>query len=110
MKGEIPGGVPGDIPAVGHGDDIAIKEMEPIVITAVPARGGRRGLGGVALEPVLDGVVVELFRPEKAGVGLADDFAFGLGEVIGFPGFVEGVGFRDALIEDFGKRVAEGSF
>ena len=37
--------------------------------------GGRRRLAGIAVEPVVDHVVVELLRPEQPGIGLPADAA-----------------------------------
>src|SRR5215510_5801588 len=32
MKGEVPGSIPGILPFVGHGDDVGIQHMEPVLV------------------------------------------------------------------------------
>ena len=64
------------------------------------APGRRRRLAGIALEPVLDDVVVELARPQEAGVGLADDVALGRVERRVAPVGVVVVGLEAAPVED----------
>ena len=75
VKGRVPGGVPGILPLVGHGDHVAIEQVAPVRVAPLPAACGRRRLAGIAFEPVLDHVVVELLRPEQAGVRLPADAA-----------------------------------
>ena len=75
VKGEIPGGVPGVFPLVGHRDDVGVVEVAPLAVAAVEARGGRRGLARIALEPARNVDVVELLAPDHAGECLALDRA-----------------------------------
>ena len=72
VERQIPGGVPGVLPLVGHRDDVAVVEVPPLgVAPRQPARG-RRWHRGIAVEPGADVVVIELLRPEQPGVGLAN--------------------------------------
>mmetsp|Transcript_77902 Transcript_77902/g.225325 ORF Transcript_77902/g.225325 Transcript_77902/m.225325 type:complete len:260 (+) Transcript_77902:1552-2331(+) len=83
MEGQVPGGVPGEFPLVGHGDDVAILHVVPIAVADGPARRlGRRRTRRVALEEGVDVEVVELFRPDHPGQSLALDAAmFIIGDV-----------------------------
>ena len=51
VEGEVPGRVPRVLPLVGHGDDVHVVQVRPLVVAAAPARVRRRRAGGVALEP-----------------------------------------------------------
>ena len=72
VEGQVPGGEPGVLPLVGHRDDVAVEQVRPVGVAALGAAGRRRGLRRIALEPVLDDVVVELLAPEQAGVALPE--------------------------------------
>ena len=41
VKGQVPGGVPGIFPLVGHGDDVAVEQVPPVA-----GCGPHRRLGG----------------------------------------------------------------
>ncbi len=73
VEGEIPGGIPGILPFVGHGNDVVVVEMGPILVAAFPTFRGRLGPSGIALEPVMNVVMIELLGPEHPGKGLAHD-------------------------------------
>ena len=109
VEGQVPGGVPGILPLVGHGDDVGVVELDPLVVAALLAFRRRRGIGGVALQPVLDHVVIVLFRPEHAGEALAHDRARVGGEVRGDDGGIEVVGLAHPLREDLVEAGTEGS-
>ena len=76
VERQIPGGVPGVFPFVGHGDDVAVVEVDPICVAARGAGGRGRRLLRVALQPVLNDVMIELLAPEQPGIGLARDAGF----------------------------------
>ena len=63
VKSEVPCGIPGILPLVGHGDDVGVVEMQPVVIASSGALRGRRRMAGITIEPLPDNVVIELFRP-----------------------------------------------
>ena len=44
VEGEVPGGVPGILPLVGHRDHVVIVEVAPACVATVPARRRRRRL------------------------------------------------------------------
>ena len=74
MKSQVPGGVPGILPFVGHGNDVGVVKMVPLVIaTTAAARCGGVGPGRIAFEPALTIVVVKLLAPEQSGERLAHD-------------------------------------
>ena len=73
VEGQVPGGVPRVFPFVGHGDDVAVVEVEPVGVAARGAGGRGRRLLRVALQPIPDDVMIELLVPEQPGVGLAHD-------------------------------------
>ena len=75
VEREVPGRVPRVLPLVGHRDDVAVVQVLPVAVAAVLAACGRRRLVGIAVEPVLDDVVVELLAPEQPGVRLPRDAA-----------------------------------
>jgi hypothetical protein len=71
MEGQVPGGVPGVLPLVRHGEDVFVVQVFPVAVAAAaPLRRGRR-LTGVAPEPFRHVVAVELLVPDHAGQGLA---------------------------------------
>src|SRR6478752_9081382 len=73
MKSEVPSGIPGIFPFVGHRNDIRIVEMRPIRIPAMQTV--RRGLrsGRVTAQPAIHFVVIELFAPQQSCECLALD-------------------------------------
>lgn len=63
---------PGVFPLVGHGYDILVKEMNgPVSVSSLQSLLGRLWLVSVSFKPVLYHVVIELFRPQHASIGLA---------------------------------------
>ncbi len=75
VEGGVPGGEPGIFPFVGHREDVAGEEVLPVGVAAVEALRAAAAGRRVALQPVLDDVVVELLGPEQAGIALAEDQA-----------------------------------
>ena len=71
VKCQIPSGIPWVFPLVGHGDDVCIVQMRPLVVTAVRRSARRRRLERIAFEPAWDVVMVKLLAPDHAGEGLA---------------------------------------
>ena len=61
VKREIPGGIPGILPGVGHQDHVGVVQFLPARVASVPALFGGRGLRGIAHEPAVHVVVVVLF-------------------------------------------------
>ena len=52
MKSQIPCRIPRILPLVGHGNDVGVIQMRPLVIAAVLALRRRRRIAGIAFEPV----------------------------------------------------------
>ena len=106
VKSQVPRGVPGIFPLVGHGDDVGVVEVRPIVIASGGALWRRRRIAGIAVQPLFDHVVIELLRPQESGEALAH-YVFGVGrESLRNDGGVEFVGFLFAGGED-GIEVGE---
>src|SRR5215469_7298099 len=64
MEREVPGGVPGVLPLVRHGDDVLVVEVHPVFVAAAPALDGGLGPGRIAFKPVTNIVVIKLLGPE----------------------------------------------
>src|ERR1700722_9300676 len=73
MKSQIPGRVPWIFPGIRHGDHVRIVEMPPIVIAAELPRGIGRRLGGIAVQPSLDVIVIALLAPKQSRESLSLD-------------------------------------
>src|SRR6266849_9325449 len=61
------------IPLVGHGDYVSVVQMSPLVIAAVLAFLWGRRIARIALQPVLNYIVVKLLGPQHPGETLAHD-------------------------------------
>ena len=70
VEGQIPRREPGVLPLVRHRHDVEGLETTPAGVAAVVPRVRRPGLGGIAVQPSRDVVVVELLAPQHAGEGL----------------------------------------
>ena len=82
LERKIPGRVPRVLPLVGHQHDVGVIEMKcPVAVASVQSLGWRRRLHRIALEPVVNVVVVELLRPEQSREGLPLHEPFVLGEL-----------------------------
>ena len=73
VKRQIPSCIPRIFPFVGHGDNVSVVQVGPLMVAALPAflRWGR--IAWVAFQPVFDYVVIELLRPQHAGKALTHD-------------------------------------
>ena len=96
VKCEIPCGIPGVLPLVGDGEDLAVVEVAPLVIPSPPPLVGRRREGDVAPKPAVHVEVVELLGPEETGHGLAIDRSLLPGELARHHRVVELVGLGDS--------------
>src|SRR5205814_9990535 len=78
MERQVPGGVPRIFPFVRHRHDALVVKMTPLCVAAVLSLRRRRWLTRIALEPILNYVVVELLRPKHSGQRLAmNEFVVG---------------------------------
>ena len=82
--------------------------MLPIAVATAPARWRRRGLCRVAVEPLLDDVVVELLRPQKPRERLSHDALRVFAQVFGDDRRVELVGLAPPHVERALELLAEG--
>ena len=67
VKGEVPCRVPWILPLVGHRDDVGVVDVRPL---RIPSRQPRRRwsrIPGIARQPFLHGIMVELLGPEQPG-------------------------------------------
>ncbi len=78
VKSQVPRGIPGIFPLVGHGDDVGVVEVQPIMIAAGGAFRRRRRIAGITRQPLFYDVVVELLRPQESGETLTH-YVFGVG-------------------------------
>jgi len=76
VEGQVPGGEPGILPLVRHRDDVEPVEVTPPGVPPVLAPGRRFGLGRIAVQPPVDGVVVQLLTPQQAGTRLPQHHRF----------------------------------
>ncbi len=103
VERQVPGGVPRILPLVGHGEDVEVVEVQPVVV-ASPAPGpGRRGAGRIARQPLLDVVVVELLGPHHSRQRLTVHRSFLRGELRRLDGQVVVVGLGVAPGEQLGE-------
>ena len=79
VKSAVPGGVPRVFPFVGHGDDVAVEEVPPVEIALLAGSGG----AAFVRLPIGDDIVVKLFAPEQAGIGLARNIFFLISQIGG---------------------------
>ena len=78
MEREIPRGVPRIFPFVRHRHDALVVKMPPLCVAAILSLRRRRGLTRIAVQPILNHVVIELLRPKHSGQRLAmNKFVFG---------------------------------
>src|ERR1700731_3126378 len=75
VEREVPGGIPGVFPLVGHRDDVRIVQMGPVAVAAVPAPRGWGRLCGIACQPLGNVEVEELLAPDHSGKRLSLDGA-----------------------------------
>ena len=73
VKGQIPGRIPGVFPFVGHGDDITVVHVMPLLIPEALGVLIAQWINAALLEPRRDVVVVELFGPQHPCHGLSKD-------------------------------------
>ncbi len=71
VKSQIPCGIPGIFPFIGHGDDIEVVQMFPVVVAPGMARRGGWRRSRVTRKPLFDVVVVELLGPQHSCQSLA---------------------------------------
>ena len=64
VKRQIPCRIPGILPLVGHGDDVGVVQMRPLMIAPLQTRIWRLRSARIAFQPALDFQVVILLRPE----------------------------------------------
>src|SRR5260221_11692809 len=64
VERQVPGGIPGVFPLVWHRHDTLIVEVSPPGIASIPALRWWEWLGWIALQPLLNNIVIELFVPE----------------------------------------------
>ena len=63
VERQIPGGVPGVFPLIGHGDDVFVIQVPPGVIPAALAFSRWRWPQGVAGQPAAHFIMIKLLAP-----------------------------------------------
>ena len=66
VKRQIPRGIPRILPFVGHGNNVVVVKMRPVLVAAVPSAVRRLRTRRIAFEPRAHVVVIKLFGPEHA--------------------------------------------
>ena len=97
VEAQIPCRVPRVFPLVGHDEDVVAVEMPPGGVPSAPACRGRSRLRGIAVEPALDVVVVELLAPHEAGEAATHDRRLLVRGAVGAERSVEGLGLSLAV-------------
>src|SRR5215510_6470554 len=100
MKSQVPTGVPGIFPAVGHQDHIIVTQMLPGVIASAPPCFGRRWFGWISRQPAKDIVVIELLGPQQTSKDLPLHETLISGKLSGMHGLIERLGFLGSPGED----------
>ena len=100
MKCQVPSGIPGIFPFVWHGNHVRIVQVRPLVIATLVPLLGRRRVAGIALQPVLDDVVIELLGPEHSGKALAHHVLLVGRQVLRNDGRVKFVGLNPTQPQD----------
>ena len=65
MESQVPRGVPGEFPFVRHRHDSVVVEMTPLGVTTIQTFVRRRRLARIAVQPLLDDVMIKLFVPKQ---------------------------------------------
>src|ERR1700736_1909991 len=73
MKCQIPRCVPRIFPFVGHRHDTLVVKVSPGGVTTMDTFDWRRRLRRIAVEPLVDDVVIELLAPDHSGERLSLD-------------------------------------
>src|SRR6185312_8822905 len=97
MESEVPRCVPWELPGVRHRDDVAVVELQPVAVAAVPAGVRRLRKGRIAFEPFEHAEMIKLLRPQQARAGLFGDAH--AGRRVGVD-LVKLVGLCNPLLED----------
>ena len=67
VKSQVPSGIPGIFPLVGHRDDVAIQHVEPLGIPDIATTGAQQRVSVMLLQPLVQIEVVILLAPQHAG-------------------------------------------
>ena len=112
VERQVPGGVPGIFPLVGHGDDVAVEHVEPLGVPHLPLCDPDERMRLVLLEPRVHVKEVVLFPPEHPGERLPVDPPFVLAQRRGRDPVVELVGVGqprgNRRVEAFAERGRRG--
>ena len=73
VERQVPGGVPGVFPFVGHGDDVFVIQVPPVAIPTTPAFRWWWRPSGISLQPPAHFIVIKLLTPQQPGKRLPHD-------------------------------------
>ena len=71
VKRQVPCRVPGILPLVGHGDDVAVQHVEPLGIARTPLTRSHQRMSVMLLQPLVEIEIVVLLGPQHSGQRLA---------------------------------------
>ena len=97
VEAEVPGGVPGILPLIGHGEHVGVIDVLPVVVASVKTLARRCRAGRIALEPAFDYIVVKLLRPKQPSQRLPHHPAAIFGNLRRENGAVKLISLGDAL-------------
>ena len=70
MKAEVPGGIPGIFPLVGHGNHVVVYHVEPFPVPHVLPGPDSPDVCAVLSQPLVEIEIIILLRPSACGEGL----------------------------------------
>src|SRR5215469_2510437 len=106
MKSVVPRSKPREFPLIRNRKHVATVQVLPSTVATLVAFHRRRGLLGIADQPVSNDVFVELLGPKQAGIGLASDARTLSRAGVGELGGVELIGLTNTKFEDLIERWA----
>ena len=107
MKRQVPCRVPGILPLVWHGDDVAVQHVEPFNVAADSLACSDQRMSVMLGQPPVEIEIVILLGPEHPGQRLAVDATFILAQFLRSDALIEFVGVGKAACKDLieGRRM-----
>ena len=71
MKRQVPRRIPGILPLVRHGDDVAVEHVEPLRVTCGSVTRPKKRMRPMLIQPAIEVEIVILLGPQHACERLA---------------------------------------